>query len=209
MPSSTVSLVPPGKKNNVRHHPALPYGEVPAFMNALRERNAVAARALEFTILAAARTVDTLGATWREVNLTTKTWIIPKERMEADIEHRIPLSDRALEIVKEMAAIEFSNFIFAGVRGGLSNRAMQRVLARLGRSDITVFGFRSTFRNWATERTAYSSHVVETALARGISDKVEAPCMQRDLFVKRARLMNDWAKYCTMQAHPFNSARNP
>jgi hypothetical protein len=108
-----------------------------------------------------------------------------------------------------MAAIEFSDFIFAGVRGGLSNRAMQRVLARLGRSDITVFGFRSTFRNWATERTAYSSHVVETALARGISDKVEAPCIQQDLFVKHARLMNDWAKYCTMQAHPFNSARKP
>jgi integrase len=178
-------------------------------MDALRERNAVAARALEFTILAAARTVDTLGATWREVNLTTKTWIIPKERMQADTEHKIPLSDRALEIVKEMAAIEFSNFIFAGVRGGLSNMAMLRVLARLGRSDLTVSGFRSTFRNWATERTAYSSHVVETALARGISDKVEPPCMQRDLFVERARLMNDWAKYCTMQAHPFNSARNP
>jgi integrase len=178
-------------------------------MDALRERNAVAARALEFTILAAARTVDTLGATWREVNLTTKTWIIPKERMRADTEHKIPLSDRALEIVNEMAAIEFSDFIFAGVRGGLSNMAMLRVLARLGRSDLTVSGFRSTFRNWATECTAYSNHVVETALAWGISDKVEAPYRQRDLFVKRARLMNDWAAYCAPQAQPLNSARNP
>jgi integrase len=196
-------------KNNVRHHPALPYGEVPAFMNALCERDAVAARALEFTILTAARTVDTLGATWKEVNLIAKTWIIPKERMQADIEHKIPLCDRAVEIVNEMAAIEFSDFIFAGVRGGLSNGAMQRVLGRLGHSDITVTGFRTTFRNWAAERTAYSNHVVETALARNIGDKVEAPYRQRDLFVERARLMNDWAKYCTMQAQPFNFARNP
>jgi integrase len=167
-------------------------------MEALRERDAVAARALEFTILTAARTVDTLGATWREVDLATKTWIIPKERTRADTEHKIPLSDRVVEIVKEMAAIEFSDFIFAGVRGGLSNMAMLRVLARLGCSDLTVSGFRSTFRNWAAERTAYSSHVVEMALARGISDKVEAPYRHRDLFVKRAELMNDWAKYCTM-----------
>jgi len=178
-------------------------------MKALRERDAVAARALEFTILTAARTVDTLGATWREVNLVAKTWIIPKKRMQADIEHKIPLSDRALEIVKEMAAIEFSDFIFAGVRGGLSNMAMLRVLARLGRSDLTVFGFRSTFRNWAAERTAYSNHVVETALAWGISDKVEAPYRQRDQFVKRAGLMNDWAEYCALQVQPLNSARNP
>ncbi len=198
MPSSTVSLVPPRKKNNVRHHPALPYGQVPAFMKALRERDAVAARALEFTILTAARTVDTLGATWREVNLVAKTWIIPKERMQADIEHKIPLSDRALEIVKEMAAIEFSDFIFAGVRGGLSNMAMLRVLARLGRSDLTVFGFRSTFRNWAAERTAYPNHVIEMALAHHVSNKVVAPSRQRDLFVKRAKLMNDWAEYCTI-----------
>jgi integrase len=167
-------------------------------MKALRESDAVAGRALEFTILTAARTVGTLGATW--INLVAKTWIIPKERTLAGIEHKIPLSDRALEIVKEMAAIEFSDFIFAGVRGGLSNMAMLRVLARLGRSDLTVFGFRSTFRNWAAERTAYSNHVVETALAWCISDKVEAPQRQRDLFVNRARLMNDWAAYGALQA---------
>src|SRR5258708_5663245 len=167
-------------------------------MEALRERHSVAARALEFTILTVARTVDTLGATWGEVNLATKTWIIPKERTQADTEHKIPLSDRALEIVREMAAIEFSDFVFAGVRGGLSSMAMLRVLARLGRSDLTVSGFRSTFRDWAAESTAYSNHVIEMALAHGVSDKVVAPYRQRDLFVKRARLMNDWAEYCTM-----------
>jgi integrase len=125
------TLIPSRRENNVRHHPALPHGEVPAFMEALRGRDAVAARALEFTILTAARTVDTLGATWREVNLATKTWIIPKERTQADPEHKILLSNRAVEIVREMAAIEFSDFIFAGMRGGLSSMAMLRVLARL------------------------------------------------------------------------------
>jgi integrase len=167
-------------------------------MDALRERDAVAARALEFTILTAARTVDTLGATWRDVNLATRTWIVPKERTHADTEHKIPLSDRVVEIVREMAAIEFSDFIFAGVRGGLSDRAMLRVLERLGHSDLTVSGFRSTFRNWAAESTAYSNHVIEMALAHRVSDEVVAPYRQRDLFVKRARLMNDWAEYCTM-----------
>jgi integrase len=188
------TLIPPRRE----HHPALPYGEVPAFMEALRRRDAVAARALEFTILTAARTVDTLGATWGEVDLTTKTWIIPIERTQADPEHKIPLSDRAVEIVREMAAIEFSDFIFAGVRGGLSSMAMLRVLARLGRSDLTVSGFRSTFRNWAAESTAYSNHVIEMALARRVSNEVVAPYRQRDLFVRRAKLMNDWAEYCTM-----------
>ena len=196
VPCST--LIPPRRENDVRHHAALPYGEVPAFMDALRERDAVAARALEFTILTAARPVDTLGATWREVNLATKTWIIPKKRTQADPEHKIPLSDRAVEIVREMAAIEFSDFIFAGVGGGLSSMAMLRVLARLGRSDLTVSGFRSTFRNWAAESTAYSNHVIEMALARRVSNEVVAPYSQRDLFVKRAKLMKDWAEYCTM-----------
>jgi integrase len=204
MPSSTVNL-----RKKKGHHSALPYSQIPAFMEALRERDAVAARALEFTILTAARTVYTLGATWREVNLTTKTWIIPKERMQAATEHKIPLCDRAVEIVKEMAAIEFSDFIFAGVRGGLSDMAMLRVLARLCRSDLTVSGFRSTFRNWAAERTTYPNQVVQTALARHVSDKVEATYRRRDLFVKRARLMNDWAEYCALQAQQFNSARNP
>jgi len=196
VPCST--LIPPRRENDVRHHAALPYGEVPAFMDALRERDAVAARALEFTILTAARPVDTLGATWREVNLATKTWIIPKKRTQANLEHKIPLSDRAVEIVREMAAIEFSDFIFAGVGGGLSSMAMLRVLARLGRSDLTVSGFRSTFRNWAAESTAYSNHVIEMALARRVSNEVVAPYSQRDLFVKRAKLMKDWAEYCTM-----------
>src|SRR5882672_9332751 len=126
VPCST--LIRRRRENDVRHHPALPYAEVPAFMDALRERDAVAARALEFTILTAARTVDTLGATWREVNLATSTWIVPKERTHAETEHKIPLSDCVVEIVREMAAIEFSDFIFAGVRGGLSDRAMLRVL---------------------------------------------------------------------------------
>jgi integrase len=191
-------LIAARKKNDIRHHPALPYGEVPTFMEALRERDAIAARALEFTILTAARTVETLGATWAEVNLATKTWIIPKERMTAGTEHKVPLSDRAVEIVKEMAAIEFSDFIFAGVRGCLSNMAMLRVLTRLGRSDLTVHGFRSTFRNWAAKTTAYPNHVVETALAHRTSNKVDA-FTRRDLFAKRVKLMDDWAKYCTLR----------
>jgi integrase len=194
------SMLPPQKRRkDVRHRTALPYGEVPAFMEMLRERDAVAARALEFTILTAARTMETLSATWIEVDLATKTWIIPKERMNASSEHKVPLSDRAVEIIKEMAAIEFSDFIFAGVRGGLSNSAMLRVLGRLGRSDLTVYGFRSTFRKWASEATAYPNHLVQMALARGSSDELKAASMRRDLFAEHAKLMDEWGKYCSLR----------
>jgi integrase len=184
--------------DDMGHHAGLPYRDIPVFMAALRDRRAVGARALEFTILTVARTVETIGATWGEVNLHTNAWLIPRHRIRAGTEHKVPLGNRAVAIVKEMAAIRFNDFIFAGVHGGLSRRAMVLVLERLGRSDVTVDGFRSTFRAWAAEGTAYSNPVIRRALSRGISNEVKSPRRRQDLFAERARLMNDWTKYCTL-----------
>jgi integrase len=181
-----------------QHHAALPYAEISAFMAALRKRNGVAARALEFTILTAARTGEVLGAQWDEIDLTTRTWTVPGGRMKAGREHRVPLSDEAVEILKTLPREKGNPFVFVGPRaGGLSNMAMATVLRRMDRADTTVHGFRSTFRDWAAESTAYPNHVVEMALAHTVGNKVEAAYRRGDLLAKRQRLAADWAKYCS------------
>jgi integrase len=181
-----------------KHHAALPYPEIPRFMAALRERDGVGARALEFTILTAARTGEVVGAQWEEIDLKAKIWAVPGARMKAGREHRVPLSDRAIEILEALPTEDGNPFVFIGPRaGGLSNMAMTSVLRRMNRAEITVHGFRSTFRDWAAETTAYPNHVVEMALAHTVSNKVEAAYRRGDLFVKRQRLAADWAKYCT------------
>jgi integrase len=188
------------KVRRVRHHPALPYAELPDFMAELRKQEGAGARALEFTILTAARTCETVGATWDEADTAEKLWTVPPERMKATREHRVPLSPRALTILGEAKAARTSEseFVFPGGRRGrpLSNMAMAKVLQRMGRDDITVHGFRSTFRDWAAERTNYPGEVVEMALAHAVSDKVEAAYRRGDLFEKRHRLMAEWATYC-------------
>jgi integrase len=188
------------KVQPVRHYSALPYAELPDFMLALRALEGVAARALEFTILTAARTGETIGAAPAEVNSAQKIWTIPAERMKASKEHRVPLSARALAIVRDGTALQTREdaFIFRGGKQGkpLSNMAMAAVLKRMGRTDVTVHGFRSAFRDWAAEQTNYPNHVVEMALAHAVSDKVEAAYRRGDLFEKRRRLMADWATYC-------------
>jgi integrase len=192
------AVFPHRKKKSIRHHAAMPVAAVPAFMEALRERDAIATRALEFCMLTAARTSEVLGATWGEFDLRAKTWTVPAARMKAGIEHRVPLCGRAIAIVNEMAAIQHSDLIFPGTRGELSNMSMAAVLKRMGQGAFTVHGMRSTFRDWAAETTAHPNHVVEMALAHTISSEVEAAYRRGDLFAKRVRLMDDWGKYCTL-----------
>ncbi len=183
----------------VEHHPALPYTELSEFMKALRTEDGVAARALEFVILTATRTNEVIGATWTEFDLDEGIWTIPAERMKMRKEHRIPLSTRAVEIIKAQLEVRQNNYVFPGARYGkpLSNMAMLQLLGRMKRDEITVHGFRSTFRDWAGETTHYPREVCEAALAHGIKDKAEAAYARGDLFVKRAALMEDWANFAT------------
>lgn len=194
------------KVRRVKHHAALPYAEMPAFIAHLRTKQGVAARALEFTALTAARTGDTIGAVWDEPNASDKVWVVPAERMKAGKEHRVPLCNRALAILDEMQndRTTDSQYVFPGGKAGkaLSNMAMTEVLRRIGRSNITVHGFRSTFRDWAAERTNFPSEVVEMALAHAVGDKVEAAYRRGDLFEKRRRLMAEWEGFCNGPAAP-------
>ncbi len=177
------------------HHKAMPYGDVPGFVAQLRTRKAMAALALEFVILTAARTGEVTGATWQEIDLGKKLWTIPATRMKAGKEHRIPLSPRAVEILETVKPLG-KEFVFPGERGGpLSNMAMGMLLKRMGKT-VTVHGFRSAFRDWAAECTGYPHEVCEMALAHVIGNKAEAAYRRGDLFEKRARLMADWAGYC-------------
>jgi integrase len=203
------ALPPRSAIAKVNHHPALPFPDLPDFMAELRQREGVAARALEFTILAACRTSETVGAQWNEIDLKARTWTIPAGRMKASKEHRIPLSDRAVQILKALP--REGAFVFIGGRKGsaLSNMAMAVLLKRMGRADITVHGFRSSFRDWGAERSAYPNHVVEIALAHVIESKVEAAYRRGDLFAKRTRLMSDWCKYCTTPARAASSNVTP
>ena len=154
-----------------------------------------AARALEFLILTIARTGEVIGAPPEEIDADKELWTIPGTRMKAGREHRVPLSPRALEIAKAQPA---GPFLFAGgkEREPLSDMAMLKLLGRMGRKGVTVHGFRSTFRDWAAERTSYPREVCEMALAHSISDKVEAAYRRGDLFEKRKRLMLEWARFC-------------
>ena len=180
------------------HHPALPYADLPAFFAELRTREGMAAQALEFTILTAARTGEVIRAAWTEIDIAGKVWTVPAGRMKGGREHRVPLADRAVEILDGLPREDGNDFVFIGARAGTaqSDMAMTTLLRRMGRGDITVHGFRSTFRDWAAERTNYANHVVEMALAHVIGDKVEAAYRRGDLFAKRARLMADWSHYC-------------
>src|SRR6516225_5677194 len=182
----------------VQHHAALAYAEVGQFMADLRGQDTTSALALEFLILTATRTSEVIGATWSEADLDAAVWTIPAERMKAKKEHRVPLSKPALAILKRLYKHRAGEFVFMGARPGkpLSNMALLMLLERLGRSDLTVHGFRSTFRDWAAERTNFPREVAEHALAHSLPDKVEAAYQRGDLFEKRRRLMAEWARYC-------------
>jgi integrase len=184
------------------HHAALPYGEIAAFMAELRRQNGTAARALEFAILTAARTGEAIAARWEEFDLAERLWTVPAARMKAGKEHRVPLSPAALEILDRTPQERRQGLVFPGAVPGrpISNMAMLMLLRRLGRDNVTVHGFRSTFRDWAAERTGFPAEVAEMALAHAVGDKVEAAYRRGDLFEKRRQIMAAWAKFCDQPA---------
>lgn len=194
------------KLQRPEHHAALPYAEIAEFVSALQKQEGIAARALEFAILTAARTGEVIGAKWSEIDFEAPTWTVPGSRMKSGREHRVPLSDRAVEILEGMAHLRDSAapdaFVYPGGRKGrpLSNMAMLQTLRRMGRSDLTVHGFRSTFRDWCAERTAFPSEVAEMALAHVVGNKVEAAYRRGDLFDRRRQLAEAWSRFCSMPA---------
>ena len=196
------------KVAKVEHHAALPWQEVGAFMQALQAQAGVGALALRFAILTAARTGEVIGATWAEIDLGAALWTVPASRMKAGREHRVPLSEPALAVLGEVAKLRTTTApsapVFPGAIAGkgLSNMAMLTLLRRMERGDLTAHGFRSTFRDWAAETTAYPSEVVEMALAHAVGDKVEAAYRRGDLFEKRRRLMDEWGTFSTTSTAP-------
>ena len=187
-----------GKVHKVKHHASLPYSEISTYLEALRHQKGVAAKALKFLILTASRTGEVIGARWDEVDLPGKIWTIPASRMKAGREHRVPLSEAAVSVLKEMQTVRQNEYVFTGDRRAqLSNMALLMVLRRMKRSDITAHGFRATFRTWAAERTNFPREVVEAALAHTVGNKVEAAYQRGDMFAKRQRLMDAWAQVCS------------
>jgi integrase len=205
---SLAALLPKRSQiRRVRHHPALPYAELPAFLAALRERPGGAARALEFAILTASRSGQIRGATFGELDLVAKVWIVPAGRMKSGREHCVPLGPRALEIAAEMMAATNKIVrgditmmpVFPGAHGPLSDMSLTAVLRRMGRTNVVPHGFRATFKTWAAERTTFAREVVEAALAHA-GDKLEMAYQRGDLFEKRRRLMAAWEGFANRAA---------
>jgi integrase len=201
------NLLPAKRRvRRVRHHPALPYAQIPTFMKALRARPSTSARALEFTILTGVRNSESVKAHWREIDLRAAVWEIPVERMKRERPHRVPLVGRVLEILKSHREEARTGWLFPGIgkREGkaMSEAALEKMLALMGDwrdkagQRITVHGFRSTFRDWAAERTSFPREVAEMALSHAVGDETEQAYQRGDLFEKRRRLMIAWSEYC-------------
>jgi integrase len=196
------NLLAPRPKIEKPHHPAMPYTALGSFMEKLRERRGVTAKALEFCILTAARTDEVLGMTWSEVNLNETLWSVPGKRMKAGFTHVVPLPSRCVEILSEMRshpAFDASGYVFPGRRRNrpLSpNVLLQFVKQKMGEATCSVHGFRSTFRDWAGDCTPVPREVAEHALAHGISDKAEAAYRRADALLKRRSLMESWSAFC-------------
>lgn len=189
-------LPAPAKIAKVKHFAALPVRDVGAFMLRLRAADGMGARALEFAILTAARSGEVRGATWSEIDLDTALWTVPAERMKMRREHRVPLSDAALRLLRAQAQGKPDAFVFPAPMGGaLSDMTISAVLRRM-EVPAVPHGFRSTFRDWAAEHTNTPRDVAEMALAHAIGDKVEAAYRRGDLFAKRTKLMQTWADFC-------------
>jgi integrase len=186
----------PRQPRSQGHHEALPYPQIAAFMLELRGREGMAALALEFAILTAARTGEVLGAKWTEIDTDRAVWTVPAERMKGRREHRVPLSRAALAVLER--ARQAGEFVFpnTGRSQPLSNMAMLKMMERMGRPELTTHGFRSTFRDWVAEQTAFPSEVAEAALAHAIGNKTEAAYRRGDMFERRRRLMDAWTEFC-------------
>jgi integrase len=197
------NLLPrPSKIRSTEHHAALPADEIPAFLEALRRRQAVSARAIEFLLLTATRTGEVINAKWDEVNLAERVLVIPAERMKGGREHRVPLSPRALAVLEYMAEIRHNDFVFPGHGGGpLKESAMRMLLQYMGYGELTtVHGFRSSFSTWARERTSFPGEIVESCLAHIVGNETERAYRRGDFFNKRQRLMEAWGVFCTTPA---------
>ncbi|MDR6955904.1 integrase [Ancylobacter sp. 3268] len=198
------ALLPRRQKVQRGHHAAMPYTDVPAFVAELRKREAVAALMLEFTILTASRTGEVTGATWPEIDLTAKVWTIPAARMKAGRIHRVPLSNRCLEILTTVEPLRTSgDFVFPGHKTGrpFSNMAMAVLLhRRMDREGVTVHGFRSAFRDWAGEATNFPRELAEAALAHVFGNEVERAYRRGDALERRRKLMEAWANFINVKA---------
>jgi integrase len=188
-------------KNRVRavtHLAAMPYSGIPAFMKELRTKQSASARCLEFTILTAARTGEAINARWFEIDLVNGIWAIPATRMKMGVEHRVPLAPRAVDVLRELYERRVGEFVFGNIETGrpISNMTMLKMLALMGRGNLTVHGFRSTFTDWAHECTDSADVVIDMALAHKVGDKVQAAYRRGDLFEKRRKLMEAWSVYC-------------
>jgi len=181
-----------------RHHASMPHDDVAAFMKSLSKIKGVGARALEFTILTAARSGETRGATWGEIDMDAAVWTIPAIRMKSGKVHRIPLSDEAVAVLKVMKAQSVNDLVFPGVRAGksLSDMSLAKALKSAGAAAYTVHGFRSTFRDWATEIAHAPREIAEAALSHAVGDAVERSYARSDALDRRRALMGDWAQYC-------------
>jgi integrase len=193
-------LAAPTKINGKKHHAALPYAELPAFLSSLRQHEGVGARALEFTILTVARLGEVVGAQWNEVDLGTGLWTIPANRMKGGKEHRVPLSPAAIALLKALPTERGNPNLFVGARGDRTSQAAVTVLPKRLGFDVTVHGFRSTFSDFAHERTAFSNHVIELSLAHAIGNEVEKAYRRGDLLDKRRKLMEAWAAFAATPA---------
>lgn len=199
------------KSRRVQHHPALRYADIAAFMTRLREQRGVSALALEFTILTAARTGEVVGARWSEIDFEQGHWTIPGERMKAGKLHRVPLSRKAISILRDLEKLKQNEFVFPGLKAGksLSRMSMLQLLKRMSRTDVTTHGFRSTFRDWAAEKTDYSNELVEMSLAHAINNRVEAAYRRGDMLERRLKLMEDWTIFCGSSLSLADSYKQP
>ena len=185
-----------GKVRRIKHHAAMPYAEVPTLLKTLTMAEGVAPLALRFVILTAVRTGEAIGAQWTEIDMTARLWTIPLDRMKAGREHRVPLSDQACEVLEHLPRM--SEWVFPGrkAKTGLSNMSLLQTLRRVDKGDVTTHGFRSSFRDWAAEQTAFPREVIESALAHTIGSQVELAYLRSDLLEKRRTLMAAWGRHC-------------
>jgi integrase len=197
-------LANPNKIAPVKSRPALPWSEIGAFMALLVEREGIATLAVQFAILTACRSGEVRGARWSEIDLHAKLWTIPAARMKAGKEHRVPLSTAAVTVLQALPRT--GDIVFPGMKHGteLSDMTLTAVLRRMGRGDITIHGFRSTFRDWSAEApgNTFPREVCEHALAHSLPDRVEAAYRRGDLLEKRILLMQAWADYCMAEVAP-------
>jgi integrase len=189
------------KVQKVEHHAALLYSQLPAFYSGLRKQVGMGALALRFAILTAARTGEVIGARWSEIDMDAAVWTVPEGRINPQREHRVPLSQEAMRVLKAAKKLQSGDdvaVVFEGLRGkAMSNAGMSAVLKRMKRTDVTVHGFRSTFRDWCAEQTAFPREIAEAALAHVLTNKAEAAYQRGDLLERRRTLMDAWARFAT------------